>query len=89
MGAMGMQNINSWLSLVSDSNVLSVLFYLEKYNPDVTINDLERDLNLDKKKVTEILSNLTREHVIEVSDKHFVELTENGRISVERLMAIV
>lgn len=88
IGGMGMQNFENWYKLVSDNNVLRILLYLEKYNPAVRIKDLKTDLKLDEDAIKEIISKLSKENIIVIQNKEFVELTERGRIAVERLMTI-
>ncbi|MFH1224223.1 MAG: hypothetical protein V1676_00285 [Candidatus Diapherotrites archaeon] len=85
---MGMENLNNWLEFVSDSGVLSVLLYLREYNPSVRIKDMGENLGIGAGKIRDIVSQLGREQMVQVSGGGYVRLTARGNVAVERLMEI-
>lgn len=59
---------------------IQILYYLEEYNPNVTIETLSRELQIDSNFVAKILKNLLELEIIQPSeDKRQFSLTTYGR----------
>lgn len=83
-----MQNCGNWIQLISDRNVLRVLFYLDKYNPEVTVDDLRQYLRLDEQEIRKIVVELIKEKIVETHHQDLIKLTERGQTAVGRLKVI-
>ena len=68
-------------NLMADDITLKILFYLREFNPNVTIDDLVKTLDSEKKDVEERLDKLEKLGIITKSDSKY-RLTSDGKIMV-------
>ena len=85
---MKMEKINSekWVEATRDSNNLEILFYLKQFNPDVTVQDLEKNIGMEKEKIENKLEELEDLGIVEKSNSGF-KLSERGRVMMNGIYA--
>lgn len=76
--------------LFQSVETVQVLFYLERYNPNVTISDLSADLGISGTEIGKILKMLLITGMIKTNDndKNYI-LTEYGRVAVKALHSVL
>ena len=70
-------------SLTNEQHV-KVLLYLERYNPDVTIEDLRHDLNMSPTSTVDALNSLSKVGLITEKNRLF-KLTDYGKFVISKM----
>lgn len=77
-------NFDDMRNLMHDNDSLKMLFYLREFNPNVSIDDLVNNLNLEYDDIKNKLSKLVTFAIVKQNDSKF-ELSAEGRIFVNGL----
>lgn len=82
-------NPSNFNSIFESVETIQVLYYLEKYNPNVTLATLSSDLNIDIKILTGLIKNLLMCELVvyREADKQY-NLTDYGENIVKSLHQI-
>ena len=73
-------DFSDWNSVFTDVNTVQIMFYLRKYNPNVDIFTITKNLSMSEGLVVEILDKLKKLHAVDYSEeKKNWTLTEQGR----------
>ncbi len=73
--------------MLDDIRFIKILLYLDKYNPNVIIGELENNLSINNTDVQSIIDSLIRIGIV-VSENEKFRLTDYGRMIVNNLKTI-
>ncbi len=66
---------------------IRILLYLDSYNPEVLLQDLEKNLNIDNKDLREIITKLISLDLV-IKQDNMYQLTKFGKVTVTNLKNI-
>jgi len=81
------QFFGKWVDSITDYDSIRILLYLRQYNPDVKMEDLEKELGMDKKNLALKIANLIDIRMVKYENDGY-RLTYSGRIAVNKLMSM-
>lgn len=76
--------IQKFDGFLDDVDYIRVLLYLDEYNPDVLLEDLSRNLEIDNKKTIKIVSALIETGYVK-KENNMYQLSEFGKITTKNL----
>ncbi|MDO8643252.1 MAG: winged helix-turn-helix domain-containing protein [Candidatus Woesearchaeota archaeon] len=69
---------DEWIKAMGDVNTLKILFYLLEFNPNVTVQDLQKNLSISIEAIKEKLKRLEELKIIVCSESKY-SLSQDGR----------
>jgi len=82
-----MERLHNYIQLLRDTNCLKVIYYLYRFNPDVPIKDLSKNLSILEDDVIKCLYKLAEANVIiKSNDNAGYSLTTFGRTAFKDLL---
>lgn len=77
-------NIGELMKILNDKNSLRILFYLREYNPNVSIEELNKELNISIEEIKDKLNELEEVGMI-IHSNFLYSLSDEGRHILNRL----
>ncbi len=74
----------NWINSISDFNSLKVLLFLKESNPNVSLEYMEKNLNIERSELIKTLSKLFDVRMVKQENNSY-RLTHSGRIAVNKL----
>lgn len=75
-------DFEKWIDVMKDKEILKILFFLQEFNPNVTTEDLKKNLNIEEQNLNKKLTELENLGIIEQINSMF-RLTKEGKVMIE------
>ncbi len=75
-------NLEEWTNVMKDGETLKILFYLREFNPSVTVDDLNKNLEIQEEEIKEKLNRLEDLGIVIHTDSTF-KLSKEGKNMIE------
>lgn len=72
--------LDEWIKAMSDANTLKILFYLREFNPNVTAEDLHKNLSIPLEEINEKLKRLEELKIVLCLNSKYSLSTDGRRV---------
>ena len=79
--------LESMDALLNDFDSIRIVLYLDKYNPNVDLSQLEENLNIDKTLLAKTMDTLIRNDFV-INNGGKFKLSQFGKITAQNLKAL-